>query len=1264
MAQQYFDRPRTCGQCGTHFTNIRDFMAHRDYCFPDLLPSHYHESVDTGVGIHRFMHQHALNRRTYAIRFTPEDDGATMQPDTFFNLAMPHLMELHSQLLNDCHECKVHFVIQVRIVQLNADGEVSARDRITISIPAVALQEVSMVDIISRIQAKLEAFIRKGSNWIIEGVDWFDFCITRFYSVPLHRGHGFVQLPKRLKHKKAVVNVDNRGRNDCFKYAVLSVLYYDCIASSQRNRTSVYEKFMDKVNWSGLSFPMTAAQVPVFEKHNPTLRINMLKWDEDETTHPVRNLYHSKKPVEKAQQIISVLVVDMTQDKDGPAHFVGVTNLNRLLNKQGNGNFHCERCLQPFTRSDLLEKHRPTCYGGYQETLIPAEKTVHKFENWRSTQKLPYVIYADIECVLEKGNSGGEILETHKPISFAFLLVSNKEMVNRPLPLTYQVFTGVNCIEEGLKAIESTARDVYEWVRLNSDVPVKMSPRDKAHHAEATTCYMCQRDFIKSDPLRQKVIEHDHLSGKYRGAACQECNNNIRLNRTYLPIVFHNLKHYDGHIICLQGLGNMKHWTIGVVPQTAEKYMMMSARFIIRKYWDRRKNEEKNVYMTLRFLDSYQFLTASLDALVRNLEMDQLYYCRTLHLPSEELIKSKGVFPYSFLDSPDKLDYPQLPSREAFTSSLTKDPITEEDYERAQRAWQLFRCETMKDYMEAYLKLDVYQLADIFENFRSLSLREDGLDPLYYITLPGLSWDSAFKKTGVQVDLISDAEMYAFFERGIRGGMTFMNEHHLEANSPRVAETYDPSKGLRDLLYVDANNLYGHALSMKLPQSQFQWLTESERNTLDLLSFDEEGDWGYILEVDLTYPPDVQDRTLDLPFAPEKLDVQEELFTESMKAQWKLMCETRYGTSQTKKYPSTEKLLLTHFDREHYIVHGALLKFYLQQGLILTKVHRGVKFFQSAFFEPYITYNSRRRQEAKNSFEKDYYKLKNNALFGKTMENVRKRMEFRLCNNEEKMTTLASRPEFLSTRIFSKDLVGIHLAKNRVVLNKPIYIGMSVLELSKLEMYQLRYIHLTKYERDLNGTIRIAGGDTDSFFLRIDGIDVAHKLLPRMLKDDLLDTSNYPHDHPLFSNRNKARLGCIKDEAEGKAFLEWILLRPKMYSMQVSGGGGKDKKRAKGVRRSTLAKEIRHQDYRRTIQDHRELTHSQRRIGSKAHVNYSLEYKKRSLTFFDDKRAWIDDNRSLPYGNHALAGERRLPPRKRLPEIAPQNQPSVKKLCT
>ena len=315
------------------------------------------------------------------------------------------------------------------------------------------------------------------------------------------------------------------------------------------------------------------------------------------------------------------------------------------------------------------------------------------------------------------------------------------------------------------------------------------------------------------------------------------------------------------HVLCATALGKMKDWNLSVIAQTTERYLSLTAQ--IPSGFTRKTERQR--FFSLRFIDSFQFMSASLATLVSNMKPEKMKLCAQLGWP-QHLIQAKGVFPYSWLNAMERLDAPELPPIEDFFDPLSESNLSEEDYARAQSAWDVLHCATMRDYMLEYLRLDVHQLADVFEEFRSVAMRDDGLDPAHYLTAPGLSWDAAFLSTGAEVELITDPDMFQFFEGGIRGGMVFVNQHHIEANTPRVPETFNPQGAFCDLLYVDANNLYGQALSMPLPQKGFRWMEQAELDMLDVLSYPVDGPEGCVLEVDMDYPPEVQDRTCDLPW--------------------------------------------------------------------------------------------------------------------------------------------------------------------------------------------------------------------------------------------------------------------------------------------------------------------------------------------------------------------------------------------------------------
>jgi hypothetical protein len=242
-------------------------------------------------------------------------------------------------------------------------------------------------------------------------------------------------------------------------------------------------------------------------------------------------------------------------------------------------------------------------------------------------------------------------------------------------------------------------------------------------------------------------------------------------------------------------------------------------------------------------------------------------------------MRQKGVFPYDFFDGITQLQCTDLPSRAAFYNKLNGDECTEEQYEHVKNVWRTFNCQSFRDYHDLYLKSDVLLLADFFEKFRRLCLESYGLDALHYYTVPGMAWDAALKMTEIELDLIGDEEIYTFLERSIRGGISQISKRIGKANNTYANGSVDPLAPITYLIYLDANNLYGWAMSQPLPTRNFRWLTPEEIEQLDLSVIADNTRLGYIFEVDLKYPHELHERHSDYPLAPERLDIEEEMLS-------------------------------------------------------------------------------------------------------------------------------------------------------------------------------------------------------------------------------------------------------------------------------------------------------------------------------------------------------------------------------------------------
>jgi hypothetical protein len=624
-------------------------------------------------------------------------------------------------------------------------------------------------------------------------------------------------------------------------------------------------------------------------------------------------------------------------------------------------------------------------------------------------------------------NEMGE--QCHKPIAIGYVVVPVR---GEGIGGHYREFVGIDsCVRDFLKSIEETALEIGRWADLNTHQPISMTPEQHTTHLYTQCCYLCNGSFDKY----RKVADHDHVTGAYLGTACNKCNLLRRESRHRVPILFHNGKRYDFHFLVSEGLSHFSRWQIDLIANNMEVYPQMKIKVPREDDDDEAVSSDGSVsndddddqlfptkvtrrkFMKLVFLDTFNFMPSSLANLVSSCPSLPLTDSFLSNLPAS-VRQSKGIFPYAYMNSEERLSETQLPSIESFHNDLTDSPCSQNDYDSAQLAWREMQCTTLQDYMLTYLKLDVLQLADVFQHFRHIALQQDGLEPTNFVGIPGFSWMSAFKFTGCQVDLLQKESMYVFYEGGCRGGCAFVNKHYVERNSPDD-DDYNPAKAHTELLYIDANNLYGQALSQALPQCNFEWVDNVQLH--EILQLPDDGPIGYTREVNLSIPPHLHDFSDDFPFAPISkkvtLDMQSDFMIELQSA----------ANDGHVRVDCSPKLLLTHNDKKRYVVHYALLKFYCQMGVQVTKIHRAIRFQQSKYLEPFISFNSKKRAESVDTFTKDYYKLKNNTIYGKSVENVRKRRDIRLCTKPQDAMKYASKPTLQCFKRFGENLVGVEL---------------------------------------------------------------------------------------------------------------------------------------------------------------------------------------------------------------------------------------------
>ena len=862
-------------------------------------------------------------------------------------------------------------------------------------------------------------------------------------------------------------------------------------------------------------------------------------------------------------------------------HYCLIKDLSRLvsndLSKRKNKKFICERCLNYFGSQKVLDVHIELCqeHEAVREKL-PEAGTFLSFQNYHKKMDLPFVIYADFESVIKPIHSVQpsplncytEKKQIHIPVSFCYYVkCSFDDRFSKLVEYTAKS-EDEDVAQMFVDMLEKEVKDIY---KKHPSKKMIFTDEDLEVFENSRCCWLCGKAFTETDKI---VRDHCHYTGKFRGAAHNKCNLRFRRPK-FTPVVFHNLANYDAHLF-VRNLG-VSEGDINCIPNNEEKFISFTKNVEVAKFFSKKDEKEVVVKRELRFIDSFKFMKSSIEELTKNLVEKGNSFENTKRYFDEEkldLLKRKGVYPYEWLDSVNKLNETNLPPIEAFFSVLNGSGISDKDYEHAQNVWKTFEMKTMRDYHNLYNRSDVLLLCDIFENFRKVCKENYDLDPCWYYTAPGLSWDACLKLTGIKLELLSDPNMLHMFEKGIRGGISMIPTRHSKANNKYMGEKFNSSEPSKFITYVDANNLYGWAMSKKLPTHGFKWVDEKD--------FDEWKSFPCILEVDLEVKEELKDYFDNYPLAPENISINK-----------------------------VKKLLCTLNDKKKYVIHHEILKLYMSLGLEIGKIHRVIRFEESDWMKVYIDLNTELRTKAGNDFEKDFFKLMNNAVYGKTMENIRKRVDVRLINSEEKGKSLAKKPNFQHCTILSENLCAIQMRKADVYFNKPIYLGMCILDISKILMYDFHYNYIkSKY----GNKSKLLFTDTDSLCYEIQTDDF-YKDTINDVDHGLFDTSNIPKDHSsgLPSGANKKVVGIFKDEAGGKIIEEFVGLRAKLYSYRMFESR-KETKTCKGVKKVVVKNTISFDDYKNCLFGGEKQCRKMITLRSRKHDIFTEEINKVALT--------------------------------------------------
>ena len=1167
-------------------------------------------------------HKKELNSQiTITSKF--DDTGIEMY---FIDKIFKEMAHIYSQFINQ-YKFKYQLSFMLLFYKFGEDGDIGKEAEMTITLNMannLTQTEIDNIDIQWDLEARKQNLEMRESGWNFQRVNSMTIS---FYNTGNMDGSSYVKIPLR---SSAIVNIKNDDKY-CFIWSILAKLHP---SETNPDRVAKYRPYFNELNIEGFDFTngFRCSNMYRFEKLN-NLSINIYELNFDQNKHKLIPVEISKNESDK--------VIDLLIYKN---HYALIKKLNFFIGKH-DCNYICRKCLNSYTTNSMLIKHKNLC--GQNQILKTSPNSHIYWKKYYQKNKLYFRIYADFEADNKEENTsiGDKTTNIYKqePVCNGYNIVSELEDIlesgYHKSPLGYE---NVNWFVDEIIKLENR---MNFWFK-NTIKDIIMTEEDQQDFENDNICRYCEK-YIETD----KVRDHCHLTGKYRGPAHNECNLQVKQkDSNFITIGLHNFSNYDCHMFFKTLVDRKKDKVdFEIIPKTDEKYISVK-------------------YGCIKFIDTYRFLSSSLNKLVKtlvdnshktlkNFKKEVIGDDKILNIINElenmidktkrnqsistlkkkypdkineleeafldyqsendlKLLKTefpdkwryltkKLAYPYEYFNNIEDYNKPvdKLENKDFFSKLKNKCP----DNEQIDRTREIIKKFDIKDGIELtelYCKSDVLLLTCVFEKFIMGAENEFEISPLYFVSLPGYTWACGLKHTNIKLQTLQDKDMILLLENGIRGGISGV-----------MGDRYIKSDENKKKIYVDANNLYGFAMSQSLPYNDIKF--ETENICLEeILNTPDDSDIGYFLEVDLEYPHNIRQKTKHFPFFPENKSISKNDFTPYMQS------------IMPKNYVTHKKLICNWTDKRKYLIHYRMLKFYIKHGMEIKQVHRVISFKQNKWLEKYIDFNTQKRNQAVNDFEKDFYKLLNNAFYGKTMENVRNRCKIEIIKRDNYEKILIWQKKLTFNGICkSFDNCDSYLGKDHeILMDKPIYLGFAILELSKLHMYESYYDTLQPYFGQEN--IQLHYMDCYSFVLSMKSENIIKDLKNL---EDIFDFSNIDENHELYSEKNKKVLGKFKIETPKNIFIdEFVALRSKMYAFKCKDRE-EDKNKLKGISKSQ-SKYIKFEEYKICL-DGEELENEcvNYILKSINHDMYMQRIKKTTLSIFDDKRNYLNNIISIPW---------------------------------
>lgn len=1066
----------------------------------------------------------------------------------------------------------------------------------------------------------LQSFETAKSGWTFARIDSIAIQFNRAQPI---EGSTFFETPDFIKNLKCTLTPRNSD-NKCFMYAILFALHHKEIKNRNCSRISEYKNYKGLYDWSDIEYPASVEHVKIFERKNK-IGINVFHCNLTEKINNIKAFRSHIYPVyvsnKEYQKSINLLLLT----KGDLSHYITITKLGPLIvESKFNQAFICPNCLSAFFSDKVLQQHfqdgclkKPT-----SRTELPTEENSEvKFNNYRAMIRIPVVVYADCEAILKPINDteNPKIKQEHIPDKIAYYICSDMPSIQS----SYHQFSGPDCIINFLSEMEKLSKR-YRKLQQAFSKPenIIMNDQQKIDFSNSIECPYCHKEYAEDNKI---VRHHNHSTGEYIGPACNKCNMQMRVSYD-IPVLFHNGARYDNHFIMkyLSKVENKEKAlkNIECIGKTTEKYISLNL-------------------LGIRLMDTFQHMGESLDRLTSYLHKDQHKILKKEYGNDIDKLLRKAHMFYSYITDESKYATKMKDITIADTFDiLSNSYMSQKDFDEMQQAAKDHNCETVGEYYDFYLKLDVIHMADVFEVYRENCFNHYGLDPFHFPTAPGLTWQAwqlHMKKEGHSVHNIHSKtkrgkEAYMMLENAIRGGISMIPHRYSKINI-KSRDDYNPNEPQRVMWYGDANNLYGWSMDQYLPCGEIEFTDEFDDLLLPdvierIKSISPTADYGYFIEADLEIPSELHDKFKFYPPCPIHREGE---YSEHM---INIMNEKSISTID-----STKKLMCTLENKNKYTTHYRLLQLYLQIGVRLTKLHRVIKFKQAPIMSDYVRMNTKLRIEAKadhNDAMVALCKLMNNSLFGRTCMNVRNFVNIKMSMDPKKSQKYRSDPWFNRSLIIDEEsnFAAYEINKKRTVLSQPIFIGCAILELSKYVMYNYYYNICQPYCQSKGIDMKLLFTDTDSLCIEFSSTNSSADIEDWYYNEYNVDLKNEMDmsvwkDHKNYDKSNEMIMGKMKCETGTKLIEEFIGLASKVYCFSTTNYTCK---KAKGVNRR-VANDLKLEQYKQANFQHQVINVDVCNFECKNHIIRTVKSSKIALAFYDNKRLVQEDMiETLPVG--------------------------------